>query len=162
MLKKLFFLTLMICSITPHVVAMQEGSTSSLNHIKAQMFAIKRAYNTARIRIKIANKALKNTPELYQKLKSTIEKLLTDARFTTPFDKLVTDQYAAIVQNNGAFAPLTTELKLSSLFPNITVHPLAQELFSAMAGKAYYLELGKKLAQKMQELQPTPLSKQTQ
>lgn len=51
------------------------------------------------------------------------------------------------------FDSVKTEFNLSDFFPNTAMHDFGKKLFSAMANKTYYLELGKKLAQKIQELQ---------
>ena len=156
MLKKICFFTLII-SCTPLAIGMSDYETSStsaaqsqLDHIKSQMLAIKRAWNSARIRIKLAEKA---SPQLYQTVKQTLEKILSNDIFTNKLNEVVSNQFDAIVQNSMPFSGTTTELSLSALFPNVTMNQFEQELFSAMAHKAYYLELGKKLAQKMQELQ---------
>ena len=157
MLKKICLFTLIIVStqLKPDMPEYASSSVSSsvqsqINHIKTQMLTIKRAWNSARIRIKLAEKA---SPQLYQTVKTTLDKIVSSSTFTTKLDSLVSGQFDAIVQNSMSFSGTTTELNLSALFPNVTMNQYGQQLFSAMANKAYCLELGKKLAQKIQELQ---------
>jgi len=123
---------------------------SQIDHIKSQMPTIERAWKSARVRIKLAQKV---SPQLYQTVKTTLDKILSNSAFTTKLDSLVSNQYDAIVQNSMPFSGTTTELDLSALYPNVTMSDFGRQLFSAMANKAYCFELGKKLAQKIQELQ---------
>ena len=51
-----------------------------------------------------------------------------------------------------AFNSVKTEFNISDFFPNMTITEFGKKLFSAMANKACYLELGKRLGQKMEEL----------
>lgn len=121
-----------------------------LNHIKSQMQVIQRAWKTERIHIKQAQKI---APALYQTLKTTIDKILSSEIFTTKLESTVSSQFDSIINNNMSFNSVKIEFNLSDFFSNITMHDFGKKLFSAMANKACYLELGKRLASKVQELQ---------
>lgn len=155
-LKKVYFLTLialsnpLIYGMSAYDISPMSPVQSQLEHIKAQMLTIKRAWNSERIRIKLAKKA---SPKLYQTILPTLEKIISSTIFTTKLNEVVSNQFDAIASNSMPFTRAPTELNLSTLFPNVTMNDFGKKLFSAMANKIYYLELGKKLAQKMQELQ---------
>lgn len=154
MLKKICFLTLIFASVhlkpsmPEYTISSVPSAQSQIDHIKAQMLAIKRAWNSARVRIKLAEKG---SPQLYQTVKTTLDKIITSAMFTTKLDTLVSSQFDAIVHNNMPFSGTTTELNLSVVYP-IIMNQYGHQLFSAMANRVYCLELGKKLAQKIGEL----------
>lgn len=152
MLKKTTLIILTVLTINVFGMETYENQTSStsqdqLNHIKAQMLVLKRAFNSERIRIKTAQKA---SLTAYQKFTAIFDKILASNNFATKLNDTVASQFDSIVNNNMAFN--TTEFNLSDFFPNTTINEFGKKLFSAMANKAYYLELGKKLAQKMEEL----------
>jgi len=132
--------------------------TSQVSHIRTEMIAIKRAWNTARLRIKMAQK---NTPVAYQSMQPVIEKLISSDAFTTKINAIVDEQVDAIVNRNASFSSVKNELSASSLFPNLTLNTFGQTLLAAAANKECYLLLGKKLALKMKELLTAIASQQT-
>jgi hypothetical protein len=144
MLKRINILVLALALFSVNV-----WSAGSIDDIKTQMRAIKRAWNSERLRIKIAQKA---SITAYQTLAPVFDKIIASDAFTTKLNDAVSRQFDAIVNNNMAFSP-TTEFNILNFFPNLTMTEFGKKLFSAMANKAYYLELGKKLAQRIQELQ---------
>ena len=150
MVKKIYLSTLvtLICT-TALGGAYSPDFTNQLNHIRTEMRAIKRAWNTARLRIKMAQK---NTPVAYQSMQPAIEKLISSDAFTTKINAIVDEQVDAIANRNASFGSVKNELSASGLFPNITLNTFGQTLFAAMANKECYFLLGKKLALKMQEL----------
>lgn len=156
MLKKIYFLAVATVATTAFGMsdyAAQFTSSniqSQLDHVKTQMQSIKRAWNSAKIRIKLAEKA---SPALAQNIKATLDKILTSDAFTTKMNDTIASNVDSIVNNNMSFDSVKTEFNLSDFFPSATMHDFGKKLFSAMANRTYCLELGKKLAQKMQELQ---------
>ena len=135
-------------------VAMQLYSHISyedqLNHIKSQMRTLKRAWQIEQVHITLAQKT---APVLYQTLKTAFDKILSNEIFTNKLENAITSQFDSIVNNNMSFINVKTEFNLSDFFPNVTMADFGKKLFSAMANKTCYLELGKRLAQKVQELQ---------
>jgi hypothetical protein len=155
MLKKMTLVTLMILTIQVFGMETYETQTSptsqdQINHIKAEMLVLKRAFNSERIRIKIAQKA---SLTAYQTFTPIFDKILASDNFTTKLNEVVTSQFDSIVNNNMTFNSVKTEFNISDFFPNMTITEFGKKLFSAMANKACYLELGKRLAQRIQELQ---------
>jgi hypothetical protein len=157
MIKKMYLLTLLA---TAHVMAMAplgyEGQTADiaaltvqLNHINTQMTAIKRAWNTERINIKMAEKA---SSALYNAIKPSIEKLIMNTDFITNMDATVAMQYDEIINKNGSFKNIKVDNNLSDLFPNVKMSEYGTKLYKAMANKAYLLRLGQKLADKVKEI----------
>lgn len=146
MLKKPYFLvTILLASTTAFGI----GYDDQINHIRTQMQVIQRAWKTERIHIK---QAQKTAPALYQTLTTTIDKILASSVFTSRLETTVSSQFDSIVNNNMSFNSVKVEFNLSDFFSNVTMHDFGKKLFAAMANKACYLELGKRLAQKMQEL----------
>lgn len=156
MLKKICLLALLMLPIAvksgmpEYGMASTSGTQSQIDHIKSQMTTIKRAWDSARIRIKLAEKA---SPQLYQTIKVTFDKILSSNAFAAKLDGLVSNQFDAIVQNSMPFSDTTTELDISVVYPNVTMNDFGKQLFSVMANKAYCFELGQRLKQKIQELQ---------
>jgi hypothetical protein len=157
MIKKLYLLTLLA---TAHIIAMAplgyEGQTADVaaltvqfNHINKQMADIKRAWNTERIHIKMAEKA---APTLYNAIKPVIEKLIMNIDFIANMDAIVAMQYDEIINKNGSFKNVKTDNNLSDLFPNLKMSEYGAKLYKAMANKAYLLLLGQKLADKVKEI----------
>jgi len=144
MLKRINVLVLALVLFNINAFGME-----SVGHIKTQMLAIKRAFNSERLRIKIAQKA---SLTAYQTFTPIFDKIIASDAFTTKLNAAVSSQFDAIVNNNMAFST-PTDFNISDFFPNMTINEFGKKLFSAMANKAYYLELGKRLAQKIQELQ---------
>lgn len=146
MLKQIyFFVAILFISTIASAMSYQD----QINHIRSQMQALQRAWKGERIHIKQAQKA---SPTLYQTLTNTFDKILTHTSFTSRLETTVSSQFDSIVNNNMSFNSVKTEFNLSDFFPNLTMHDFGKKLFSAMANKMAYLELGKKLAQKLQEL----------
>ncbi len=143
MLKRINLLTLTLAFFS-----IKSFGMGSIDHIKTQMHAIKRAWNSERIRIKIAQKA---SLTAYQTFAPIFDKIIASDAFTTKLNDVASSQFDAIANNNMAFS-LTTEFNILNFFPNMTINEYGKKLFSAMANKAFYLELGKRLAQRMQEL----------
>lgn len=156
MLKKIYFLAVATVATTAFGMSdyadqfASSNMQSQLDHIKTQMQSIKRAWNSAKIRIKLAEKA---SPTLAQTVKPTLEKILASDALTTKMNDTIASNVDSIVNNNMSFDSVKTEFNLSDFFPSATMHDFGKKLFSAMASRTYCLELGKKLAQKMQELQ---------
>jgi len=123
--------------------------TSQLNNINTQRNALKRAYYTERLHIKMAEKA---SATLYTSLKSTFEKIIASNDFTTKMNSIIDMQFDSIVNNNTAFREIKTENNLSDFFPNLKMNEFGIKLYTAMANKTYYLRLGQKLAQKAQDI----------
>jgi hypothetical protein len=157
MIKKLYLLTLLA---TAHVMAMAplgyEGQTADIaaltvqfNHINKQMADIKRAWNTERIHIKMAEKV---SAPLYNAIKPVIEKLVMNTDFIANMDAIVSMQYDQIINKNGSFKTIKTDNNLSDLFPNLKMNEYGVKLYKAMANKAYLLLLGQKLADKVKEI----------
>jgi hypothetical protein len=126
--------------------------TSQLTHINGQIKAVKRAWNEARIVIAKAEKALLNRSAA---LGQIFTKIITSNAFTTPMNASVDQQFEAIVNNYSSFSKVTYNL---SDFYSGPMNNIGQRLYSAMASKAYYFLLGKKLAQKSKELATTIIS----
>ena len=166
MLKKLFFTSIIVLAM-PAAFGMSSyeisdsAATSSientalsnaqnqLDHIKKQMISIKKAWNIARIHIKMAEK--KASSYAYRELKPIFEKIIASNAFTKRINETVSTQ-AESIANFASFESVKNEFNLSDFVPNATMTDFGKKLFSAMANRAYYLELGKKLAQKAQEL----------
>jgi hypothetical protein len=154
MLKRMFFIITTILA-TPSAFGMFSyentaisSAQSQLEHIKAQMLSIKKAWNISRIHIKTAEKA---SFALYQQIKPIFDKIIASDAFTTRLNDAVTNQADAIT-NLASFESVKSEFNLSDFVPNATMTDFGRKLFSAMANRVYYLDLGKKLAQKAQEL----------
>lgn len=157
MFKKIFFLsalalTIQAFGITTYENQVVSSSNDQLNHIKNQMLDLKRAWKSEQLRIKMAQKA---SLTIYQKMSSVFEKIIASNDFTTKLNNAISSQVDAIVNNNATFNSVKTEFNISDFFPNMTINEMGKKLFSAMANKVYYLELGKQLAQKIQELKMT-------
>jgi len=122
--------------------------TSQLNHVNAQINAVKRAWNESRIRIAMAEKT---SPPPFIILKQVFEKIIASDAFTQKMNTTVGQQFESIVNNNMPFSSVRIENNLSD-FSSKPMHALGLQLYTAMANKAYYLLLGQKLAQKSKEL----------
>jgi len=131
--------------------AYMSNLTSQLNHVNAQINAIKRAWNESRVRIKLAEKT---SPSLFIILKQVFEKIISSDNFTQKMNTAVDQQFESIVNNSMSFSAVRTENNLSD-FSSKPMHTLGLQLYTAMANKAYYLLLGEKLAQKSKELAAT-------
>ena len=154
MLKKINLFILALFTLQAFGMGIYENQSTIINqaqldHIKAQMLALKRAWNSERLRIKIAQKA---SPTAYQTMAPILEKIIASNDFITKLNTVVSNQFDAITNNNMAFNSIKSEFNIADFFPNITINEFGKKLFSALANKACYLELGKLLAQKMQEL----------
>ncbi len=119
------------------------------SHIIEQMKSIKRAWNVARIHIKMAQKA---SFAAYQAALPIIEKILASADVQTKIDTIVANQVDAIVNRHMSFAMVKSDIPLTEFFPNAATNKFLQQLFTAMANKKCNLLLGQKLALKVQEL----------
>lgn len=147
MLKKIYFsLFIALTTTQAHGMSTLENQ---LSHIKSEMLIIKRAWNIARIHIKLAQKT---APTLYQSIQPIVQRALESSAFITYLQSTVTTQFEAIANRNMSFNSVKTEFNFSTFFPKTTINSYGQNLFSAMARKQCYLLLGQKLAQKMQEL----------
>jgi hypothetical protein len=154
MLKKPYFFYTFLLIITAQVtLAMSPAATAQLtiqlNNINTQMNAIKRAWNTARIHIKMAEKA---STTLYNTIKPVFDKIIASDDFITKMNTIVDMQFDAITNNNTPFREIKTENNLSDFFPNLNMTEYGRKLYSAMANKAYCLLLGQKLADKVKEI----------
>ena len=155
MVKKIYVLCTLALLSTASVISMTPTSTDvaaltvQLNHINAQMAAIKRAWNEQRIHIKMAEKA---SSALYNAIKPTIERLINSSDFTANMDAIVSQQYDEIVNKNASFKNIKTDNNLSDLFPNLKMSDYGAKLYKAMANKAFYVLLGQKLADKVKEI----------
>jgi hypothetical protein len=153
MLKKIFLLTLVTCvSTTTFGMSSIPELQEQLDHIQTQMLSMKRAWNIARVRVKMAQKT---SPTLFSATNASIENIISNNTFSTKLDEMVTEQFDAITTNNMSFASTKKPLNISDFFPNATLNSFAKTLFSAAIEKEYYLRLGRKLAQKMQEIEMT-------
>lgn len=157
MLKKICLFTLVMVPVSiksdiPEYSSVSAASSaqSQIDHIKSQMPIIKRAWESAIIRI---NRLKKASPQLYQTVKAPFDKIRSNSAFTGKLDSLVSNQFDAIVQANMVFSGTTTELDLSVFYPNATMPDFGKQLFSAMANKDYCFQLGERLKQKIEELQ---------
>jgi hypothetical protein len=150
MLKKICLLSSLVFVSIITFGAYVTAPNNQLNHIKTQMFALKRLWNSARLRIKIAQKS---APSMYQTLKPVLEKIISSDQFSTKLSNIVQEQFDAIVGRNASFGSVKTEFKFADFFPTISMTTFGQTLFSAMATKECCLLLGRKLAQKIQELE---------
>ncbi|HMK32866.1 MAG TPA: hypothetical protein VK431_04505 [Nitrosopumilaceae archaeon] len=158
MLKKASFFT--IFALLPSALfGMVTDSQSLLNHIRTELHVLKRAWNTARIQIKMAEKS---SPVLYQQVKPIFEQITSSTSFTQRINDMVDEQFNAIVNNYMTINQVKTDIKLSDFFPHLTMHSFGQNLFSAMARKYYYLRLAEKLANKIRELQQVIILQSTQ
>jgi hypothetical protein len=128
--------------------------TNQLNHVNAQIKAAKRAWNESRIRIELAKKTLQNKPALFEKLKQAFEKIIASDAFITTMNTTVNQQFDSIVNNNMHFNAIRTTNNLSDFYQK-PISALGQQLYTAMANKAYFVLLGQKLAQKSKELAAT-------
>lgn len=146
MLRKIWIFLFLSAGIQLHGI----GYEDQLNHIKSEMRILKRAWQAERIHIK---QAQKTAPALYLTLKTTIDKILASEMFTTKLDSIVANQLESMVNHTMSFNSIKVAFNIADFFPNTTMHDFGRNLFSAMANKAYYVELGKRLAQKVQELQ---------
>lgn len=155
MLKKISLLIIATAVIKMFGMATYENPLISSNqgqidHIKAQMSTIKRAWKSEILRIKMAQKA---SPTAYQTITPIFDKIMASNDFTTRLNNTVSSLFDSIVNGNVSFSTIKTDFNLSDFFPNTTVNDYGKKLFTAMANKMCFLELGKKLAQKIQELQ---------
>jgi len=86
MLKKIYFSAfLALISMTAHAETLSELE-SQLNNIRTEMNSIKRSWNSARIRIKMAEKA---SSTLYQTVKPIFERLIASSEFSTKMNDIV-------------------------------------------------------------------------
>lgn len=125
--------------------------TTQLNHVNAQINAAKRAWKESLLRIAIAQKA---APQLYITVKKIFEKLINSQAFTTRMNVVVDQQFESIVNNTMPFNAVKIENNISDISSK-PMSDFAQQLYKAMANKAYYFLLGQKLAQKSKELAAT-------
>lgn len=123
--------------------------SNQLKNISTQMNAIKRAWNTERIHLKLAEKA---SSSLYTAIKPRMERIISSEEFQNKMNTAVDGQFNAIVNNNTPFKDVKIENSLSDLFPNLTMNEYGRKLYTAMADKAYLLLLGQKLAAKVKEI----------
>ncbi|HLW72683.1 MAG TPA: hypothetical protein VKR54_01410 [Candidatus Babeliales bacterium] len=156
MLKKLYLASAMsLVSLSALGASITDFSTTTLtaqlNHINAQINAAKRAWNEARVRIKQAEKA---SSSLSATVKQTFEKIISSNEFIERMNTKVDQQFESIVNNNMSFRDVKTENSLSD-FSSQSMETFGTILYAAMANKAYYLLLGRKLAQKSKELAAT-------
>jgi hypothetical protein len=151
MLKKICLIFLSLVASMPLFGVDVTDLQNQRNHIASQMNSIKRAWNTARVRIKLAQK-LSFSAVAYQTAQPIIEKIIASADFVTKMDEIVAGQIDAIVNQNASFASVKTQMQLADFFPNLAADKFMQQLFSAMADKSCTSLLGQKLAQKVQEL----------
>lgn len=158
MLKRTsFFAILAFIPMILHAEALPE-LTNQLHHLRTEIDTIKRAWNSARIRIKMAEKA---SPKLYQSTKPIFERIIASNEFVTKMNEAVAAQFEAIVNRYMSFASVKATPNVSDYVPNLSMQAFGQNLFSAMANKEYCLLLGQKIASKAQELQATISSTQT-
>jgi hypothetical protein len=155
MLKKISLLIVATIVIKMFGMATNENSLvsnnqSQIDYIKSQMSIIGRAWKSERLRIKMAQKA---SPTAYQTMSPIFDKIIASNDFTTRLNSTVSNLFDSIVNGNVSFSSIKTDFNVSDFFPNATVNDYGKKLFTAMANKMCFLELGKKLAQKMQELQ---------
>jgi hypothetical protein len=147
MLKRIcFFAIFATTSLFSMAPSASSATQDQLNQLQAQLKVIKKAWNVARIHIKQAKKL---SPQLYAKIQPTLEKVIANPAFVSKMEADVANQFNAIVSFNGSFT--ATEYRLAD-FAKAPVLPYGQELFKAMAAKAAYTLLAKKLSQKVQEL----------
>jgi hypothetical protein len=153
MFKKIYLsLALSLVAIAPaQAMSITDvaGLTTQLNNINTQMNAIKRAWNTERAHIKMAEKA---STALYASVKPVLEKIIASDDFTTKMNTVIDTQFDSIINNNTPFSSIKTENSLSDFFPNLTMSEYGRKLYTAMANKAYCLRLGQKLADKAREI----------
>ena len=153
MIKKIYFSTFIaLFSMTALGGEYTATLNSQVNHIRGEMNSIKRAWNTARLRIKIAQK---NNSAAYHMMQTVIAKIVASDALTTKINATVDEQFDAIANRNASFSAVRNDLDAASLLPNLTLNKFGQTLLSVMANKECYLLLGKKLAQKIQELEMT-------
>ena len=150
MLKKIYFSAFLALVVTTAHAETLSELESQLNNIRTEMNSIKRSWNSARIRIKMAEKA---SSTLYQTVKPIFERLIASSEFSTKMNDIVYGQYEAIANRNMSFASVKTTFNLSDFLPNLSMHTFGQNLFSAMANKECCLLLGQKLASRAQDLQ---------
>lgn len=172
MVKKIYLSCALSFVLAAPAIAMAPASgadvaalTVQLRHINSQMADLKRAWNTERIHIKMAEKA---SSALYNAIKPILEKIIMSTDFTENMNTIVTMQYDEIINKNGSFKNIKTDNNLSDLFPNLTMSEYGLKLYKAMANKAYYLLLGQKLADKVKEItaqikaaQPAPAGQES-
>lgn len=123
--------------------------TTQLGHVNNQIKAVKRAWNESRFIIAKIEKAL---PDRSASIKQAFDKIIAGNTFITTMNAAVNQQFESIVNNNMPFTRVTYNL---SDFYSGPMHTLGQRLYTAMATKAHYFLLGKKLAQKSKELAVT-------
>jgi hypothetical protein len=156
MFKKLFLpCALSLVSLSALAMPMPDAYTANLtiqlNHVNSQINAAKRAWKESLLRMAIAKKA---APNLYPTVKQIFETIINSPAFTTQMNTAVDQQFESIVNNNASFRDVKTENNLSD-FSAKQMSAFAQQLYTAMANKAYYFLLGKKLAEKSKELATT-------
>lgn len=166
MFKKIYLFSALSLAAVASVQAMSTTDVASLtvqlNNISTQMNAIKRAWNTERAHIKMAEKAAKKAAEAkapgapssnpYETTKPIIEKIIASDDFTSKMNTVVDMQFDAIINNNTPFGTMKAENNLSDFFPNLTMSEYGRKLYSAMANKAYCRRLGERLAEKSREI----------
>ena len=126
--------------------------TNQLTHINSQIKAVKRAWNESRVIISKIDKALADHSAT---IKQIVTKIISSNTFISTMNISVNQQFEAIVNNYASFNRVTYNL---SDFYSGPMNILGERLYSAMASKAYYFLLGKKLAQKSKELASTIIS----
>ena len=153
MFKKIYLFSALSLAAVASVQAMSTTDVASLtvqlNNISTQMNAIKRAWNTERAHIKMAEKA---STTLYASVKPIIEKIIASDDFTSKMNTVVDMQFDAIINNNTPFGTMKAANNLSDFFPNLTMSEYGRKLYSAMANKAYCRRLGERLAEKSRDI----------
>ena len=152
MLKKICFLIMLGIIISSNHL---NGVDKNLSHILVQLNAVKRAWNEARVKIKMCQKA---SNDMYQKLKPTFENIIASSNFVTTMHQKVDEQVDAIVNQYISFSSIKANVSLADLFPSLVMHDFGKNLFVAMAQKAYTYLLGQRLVDKVKEMQQAPQS----
>lgn len=156
MFKKIYFVsTLSLISLSAMAMvspdAYVSNLTAQLNHVNAQINAAKRAWKESLLRIALATKA---SPALYTQVKPILEKIITSPAFITRMNTTVEQQMTNIVNGYASFKDVKIENNIAD-FSSKPMPSFAQQLYTAMANKAYYYLLGQQLAQKSKDLATT-------
>ena len=128
---------------------LESAIDSKLHHILIQLNAVKRSWNEARAKIKMAQKA---SSDMYYKVSPLFGNIIASADFVNKMNQKVDEQVDAITNQYISFSSIKANVPLSDFF-NEVMHDFGKNLFAAMAQKAYTYLLGQKLVEKVKQMQ---------
>ena len=127
---------------------LESAIDTKLQHILIQLNAVKRAWNEARVKIKMSQKA---SSAMYYRVSPVFGNIIASADFVNKMNQKVDEQVDAITNQYLSFSSVKANVPLSDFFTG-TMHDFGKSLFAAMAQKAYTYLLGQKLVDKVKQM----------